>query len=646
MNRKPYPITDLTGGIQVSLDPLLLVDRQAVNCSNCRFEFGLLKKDWAWIPFSALPVVGTPVYMETFWTTAGASHLMLFTTKAAYKWNTTTLEWDDYTLGTLVDSCESAWTASANVTSTDDTDFKVGAKSAKHIIDAAFTAGLASYFDFVAKDLTAATHIHAWVKSSVATTTGQLRLYLDNTSACASPLEELQIPALDADTWTRVSLAIATPAGLGAVVSVGLKVQTDIGAQTVYLDDIRAVTEFTGSVVNRFSTCTMIDTFIITNGKDAMQTFDGTAITALGGSPPIAKYVMQYYSHLLAIGTTETGTAYPQRVRWSSAGTTTTWTGGSSGYVDLVDTVDWCIAGKQLFGRCYIIKESTIWELVYIGGTSVFTYKSVFDLAGSYAPDTIYYYGDGEIVIKTGSDVILFNGQRKESISSDIFPWLYKTGYVIEDLTKDYTSVGIVLEEEDEYWLALTKQGASTPNCLLKCQVGKRAWTRRDSVDICAFGYNLAIAAPVTWATATGTWATAVGSWRTKSLAAGSPTTLIADSDGLVWMDPRSSTDSSEMIFETKDFLWAHATRVPYIRVYARYGGFTLYYSKDGGLTWSSGQAFAWQGNWKEFDLAVDETVQTLRVRLTSTSSTLEVRWIEPWYIPRARSTASMVTES
>jgi hypothetical protein len=64
---------------------------------------------------------------------------------------------------------------------------------------------------------------------------------LDNTASCASPLETLSIPALSADTWTFVRMSLANPETDTAIISVGLEYDSDIGAVTVWIDDISAV---------------------------------------------------------------------------------------------------------------------------------------------------------------------------------------------------------------------------------------------------------------------------------------------------------------------------------------------------------------------------------------------------------------------
>jgi hypothetical protein len=92
--------------------------------------------------------------------------------------------------------------------------------------------------------------IEMWVKSTVATNAGDLKLHLDSTTITEATAhagntdEELSIPALSADTWTFVRMSLANPENDTAIVSVALELHTDIAssaAVTVWIDDISAV---------------------------------------------------------------------------------------------------------------------------------------------------------------------------------------------------------------------------------------------------------------------------------------------------------------------------------------------------------------------------------------------------------------------
>jgi hypothetical protein len=149
---------------------------------------------------------------------------------------------------TVVHDCEAAWdeTVDADVTVTTSAGV-VGTNCNKLAVAAgAGTNHLLATDNVSSMNLSSYTFIDVWLKSSVNTAAGDLKLLLDDTASCVSALESIAVPALTANTWTRCRLKLATPANDTAIISVGLYQVTDLGAFDLYVDDVRAVTrEFT-----------------------------------------------------------------------------------------------------------------------------------------------------------------------------------------------------------------------------------------------------------------------------------------------------------------------------------------------------------------------------------------------------------------
>ena len=118
---------------------------------------------------------------------------------------------------------------------------KQGASSLKLTIDSGASAGDLVSDSITSLNLAKYDTIEMWVKSTVATSAGNLKLLLDDSASCASPIETLSIPALTADTWTFVRMSLATPHLDTAIISVGLEYDADLGACVVNIDDIVAV---------------------------------------------------------------------------------------------------------------------------------------------------------------------------------------------------------------------------------------------------------------------------------------------------------------------------------------------------------------------------------------------------------------------
>ena len=118
---------------------------------------------------------------------------------------------------------------------------KQGSQSNKFEIAAGASAGDLATDSITSKDISGYDYIEFWVRSTVATSAGNLKLHIDDSASCASPVESISIPALSADTWTFVRDQIDNPELCSAIISVGLEMDSDLGACTVWLDDISAV---------------------------------------------------------------------------------------------------------------------------------------------------------------------------------------------------------------------------------------------------------------------------------------------------------------------------------------------------------------------------------------------------------------------
>lgn len=148
----------------------------------------------------------------------------------------------------LISDCETQWAAEANVTPTvEATIKKVGSGSAKLAIAAGFTTGLAAHIDFAALDLSTYTRIGFWIRSSVAQAAGALTVGLGETASGASLTCTWNVPALVAGIWKYVELEfVGATSTRDVLISLALTVVTDNGACDIYIDDVRAGTNFVG----------------------------------------------------------------------------------------------------------------------------------------------------------------------------------------------------------------------------------------------------------------------------------------------------------------------------------------------------------------------------------------------------------------
>lgn len=142
----------------------------------------------------------------------------------------------------VLNDCETAWDAAANVTATAGTTNAVkGTNCAKFACAAGLAAGALIATDVITSvDLTYALHIDMTVFSTVALSAGDVQLLVDNTATCASPTKAWDLPAISANTKTTVSITCGDMSGVGnnAIISIGLKQVVDKGAFDLYVDAI------------------------------------------------------------------------------------------------------------------------------------------------------------------------------------------------------------------------------------------------------------------------------------------------------------------------------------------------------------------------------------------------------------------------
>jgi len=142
-------------------------------------------------------------------------------------------------------TCDNVWDESSDTTmvtiALEDEDYREGSGSVRFtFLAAADTATVLASDSISATDMSGYTHVEFWTKMTSSAAAGDLQLLLDNSTGCASPTESLNVPQTDSAVWTHHRVALANPWSDTAIVSIGLQQPTDLGATTVWFDDIRA----------------------------------------------------------------------------------------------------------------------------------------------------------------------------------------------------------------------------------------------------------------------------------------------------------------------------------------------------------------------------------------------------------------------
>lgn len=132
----------------------------------------------------------------------------------------------------------------------DTKDYKKAPASNKFTITGAFSPGLLSSKAISSLNLSGYDYVEFWIKSNLATLSTTVTLLLDDTALCAGAIETLAIPALVADTWTYVRVALSTPELDTAIISVGLNMVSDacpiwLSGGTIWINGVKAVKDET-----------------------------------------------------------------------------------------------------------------------------------------------------------------------------------------------------------------------------------------------------------------------------------------------------------------------------------------------------------------------------------------------------------------
>lgn len=394
---------------------------------------------------------------------------------------------------------------------------------------------------------------------------------------------------------------------------------------------------FTANEDNLYDVVTFDDLLIITNGADAIKTWDGANWANLGGSPPSkAKCATAFYSRLILAHTYESNVWYPSRVRWSIVGDPANWTGTGSGAVDILDSQDRITGLAKLGDRVFVFKEDSIWELYYVGGTDYFKVRLVSADIGCRAGGTIINVGAVLVFLGT-NNIYVFDGSSFSPIGDSLFTMLYSTLDAV--LTQSYISRSHAIYdyEADQYILVLPTVDNPEPNLILKYCIRTKVWTKR-TAECSSLGYLIRGAGSlVTWTGAGNTWEANEWDVPWVSDALGLPMVVYGKADGTILQDDKRTITSETMIWETKDFVFGHEHRIYEVRFLCRGSNFNSYVSYDQGESWEGPYVVAPSNSvFKDVKVSLNKTASSIRVKVEA-ANTVEIKWIEPWYIPRSR---------
>lgn len=333
---------------------------------------------------------------------------------------------------------------------------------------------------------------------------------------------------------------------------------------------------------------------VFTNGSNNIRKVNSGVDADLGGSPPKAKFVLDFGGYLLLGNVTDSGTNYFLRVQWSDTGNAEAWTGGNSGSQDLLED-NLAITGMHVFGNYVAVhKESAIWlgQLVTSADTFIFSRKETG--SGTIAHKSIQNLPSGEQIFLSRDGIRIFNGVTSSLIDSPIIDELR------DSMSPQYAYLAesVLVKDLDEYWVAVPIGNDTYLETIYKYNYRTGQVYRDDRANLTALGLSRRTD-QASWDSDSETWDSDTTRWDSVTDLALHRQVVFGDVDGNASMRTSSANDVSTAIdsfWDSKDFTILDVDpskpigtliRWDKIEMWAKGDSLTAYYSTDSGMTWN-----------------------------------------------------------
>lgn len=215
--------------------------------------------------------------------------------------------------------------------------------------------------------------------------------------------------------------------------------------------------------------------FITAEDKDLAYT-DGTRITKYDASIPVprARYIENFYDHLITGWDMFQGDLAPYRVRWSHLYDHSQWVPKPENEADYFDLVEWQLPDDDTFGLtglkrmdealvCYL--PSALVSCRYIGLPKVMNFTLIEKGIGNSLPYTVASYGNLHFFLDLKAlDFFMFDGKSVTSIGGEVKKYLKE--FVATNIYLDLVfSRAFVYPEKNQVWFCFTTLG--TPKILI-----------------------------------------------------------------------------------------------------------------------------------------------------------------------------------
>ena len=356
----------------------------------------------------------------------------------------------------------------------------------------------------------------------------------------------------------------------------------------------------------------------------------------------LAEFAVYFYSALLFGATTEDGTDYPFRIRWSAIGDVEDYNHLTSGFQDLVDTPDRCRNAMAINDKLFVYKTESIWQGIFVGYPRQYYFAPIIQQTGLLARKSLVQHMNTHFALMN-EGIFKFDGRQLQDITGDLRPLLFGSSSSM-NMDAAPLSVGIYVEELSEYWLVVPLVGETYPQNIFRYSLKNNAWWRKD------VGRNIYCAGTweediiTTWANiADVSWDEISEIWNAKSLGVGSALTLFGVDDSaaakVIQVDSIVASDDGVIntaYYETQDYSFAAGAR--YRKLWWEMEGAgtcELFYSFDEGSSYTSLGTKPVPTDFKWVKWSFDFTTEIVRFRLQLSDADCYARKMRMLYFER-----------
>lgn len=304
---------------------------------------------------------------------------------------------------------------------------------------------------------------------------------------------------------------------------------------------VQDATGLAGKVTQQVSWCVLDDAFVFTNGTNfkrwtAPDTLTDQVTTLPSGVTAFkADYITSFGGRLLCLSTTEDGTKYPTRLRYSALNDGQDFAGAGAGYYDFDDNAQPGMNILVLGDYVFAYKERTLFYGRQTGNAAnPLSFRTLIEGIGpalafttTKRKDKHWFMGwDGAYEISSSAAVSEISSEVRRTLVDALNDGAFGTGW------------STVLEAFAEAWIVAAEDSDSYPQNGWIYNYEHSAWTRflvPGTIQLTTGGASRLLNTFKAWGDSQGTWGSQTEVWGDRTLEEGTPVNLFGSYSGQIY---------------------------------------------------------------------------------------------------------------